>query len=130
VGWILSDRKKLWVTSCLTAEGGFYKFPLSPENLSPPRSLVHSGGCILSPASILSASPQGFSPFSSPNTRSGSPAPPSPPRHTHTPPVHFPSEIPPSLPTCGSILLSPKCLIFVGSLRNLFISSHCISAFL
>jgi hypothetical protein len=58
--------------------------PLIPESLLPPRSLVHSGGSpqapyfLWLPVSILSAGPQRFSPFPSPNTRSGSPLPPPP----------------------------------------------------
>ena len=51
--------------------------PMSLGSLSPPRSLVHSGG--IPPTSyflrllvyILSTGLQGFSPFPSPNTRSG-----------------------------------------------------------
>jgi hypothetical protein len=76
---------------CLPAGGGLYKFPipivghfikgpsLSPRNLSPPRSLVHSGGTppnsyfLRLYVSILSAGPRGFSPFPSPNTRSDEP---------------------------------------------------------
>jgi hypothetical protein len=61
---------------------------MTPGNLLPPRSLVHSGGVppnsyfLRLPVCILSAGPQGFSPFSSPNTRSGSPLPP-----PHCPPT-------------------------------------------
>jgi hypothetical protein len=55
------------------------------------------------PVSILSAGPQGFSPFPSSNTRSGSTLLP-----TYPPPVHFPSQVPPFLPTCDCFLLSPK----------------------
>jgi hypothetical protein len=50
-----------------------------------------------SPVSILSAGPQGFSPFPSPNPRSGSTLFPTPfPPSTHYPPspVHFPSQFP------------------------------------
>jgi hypothetical protein len=43
-------------------------------------------------ASILSAGPQGFSPFHLPNTRPGSPLSPIPPSL-----VHFPSQVPPTL---------------------------------
>jgi hypothetical protein len=39
------------------------------------------------PVSILLAGPQGFSPFLSSNTRSGSPL-------SHPTPVHFPSQVP------------------------------------
>jgi hypothetical protein len=46
---------------------------LSPESLLPPRSLVNSGGSFSFlqglPVSILSADPQGFSPFPPPNTK-------------------------------------------------------------
>jgi hypothetical protein len=89
------------------AGGRFYKFPLptvisfhlrslplSPESLPPPRSLVHSGLPPTSfplslPVSMLSAGPQGFSPFPSSNNKSDCPLPPIPP---HT----FPSSLPPS----------------------------------
>jgi hypothetical protein len=72
--------------------------PLIPESLSPPRSLVHSGG---SPPtsyflrlllSILSVGLQGFSLFPSPNTRWGFHLPPTPPS------VYFPSQVPLSFP--------------------------------
>ena len=53
------------------------------------------------PVSIFSAGPQGFSSFSSPNTRSGYHLPPSPP-------IHFLSQVLPSLPTCNCFLLPPK----------------------
>jgi hypothetical protein len=53
------------------------------------------------PVYILSAAPQGFSPFPSPNTTSGSSL--SPPYS-----IHFPSQVPPSLPTCDCFLLPPK----------------------
>ena len=55
------------------------------------------------PLSILSVGPQGFSPFPLPNTRSGFPFPLTPPY-----PVHFPSQVPPSFPTCDCFLLPPK----------------------
>jgi hypothetical protein len=64
---------------------------LSPESLSTPRSLVHSGGTPNSylpmlPVSILPAGPQVFSSFSSPSTSSGSPL----------LPTQFPSPLSPS----------------------------------
>jgi hypothetical protein len=52
------------------------------------------------PVSILSAGPQGFSPFPSPNSRSGSSLLPAP--QPLSPPV------PPLLPSCDSFLLPPK----------------------
>jgi hypothetical protein len=55
------------------------------------------------PVYILSAGPQGFSPFPSPNTKSGFPY---PLMFPHS--VHIPSQVPPSLPTCDCSLLSPK----------------------
>jgi hypothetical protein len=54
------------------------------------------------PVSFLSAGPQGFSPFHSPNTRWGSSLPPT------SLPMDFPFQIPPSIPTCDCILLTPK----------------------
>ena len=54
--------------------------PLSPESLSPPRSLVHSRGA--------DQPPRGFNPFPSPNTRSGPPSPP--------PSTFPPRSLPPS----------------------------------
>jgi hypothetical protein len=54
------------------------------------------------PVSILSAGPQVFSPFLSPNIRSGSNAPFSP--------VYFPSQVPPSLPP--SLPPSPFVIAF------------------
>jgi hypothetical protein len=53
--------------------------------------------------SIFCACPRGYSPFPSPNTRSDSPLP-----HTPANPVHFPSQVSPSLPTCDCLILSPK----------------------
>ena len=89
--------------SCLPAGGGLYKFPLycptfhlrshslSPESLSPPRSLVHYGDYLPRlPVAILSAGPQGFSPFPSHNTRSGSPL------ASHPHPFTVLSQAPPS----------------------------------
>jgi len=55
------------------------------------------------PVSILSAGPQGFNPFPSCITRSGSPLLPTP---SHQ--VHFPSQVPHLLSTCDCFLLSPK----------------------
>jgi hypothetical protein len=98
--------------------------PLSPDSLSPPMSLVHSGGYSQPPTSwgclfsILSASPQGFSPFPSPNKRSGSSLP--------SNPIHFPSWVPP-IPTCDCFLPSPKweCGTLLICLRCIFASiSH------
>ena len=54
---------------------------------------------------VLSASPQGFSPFPSPTTRSGSPLHPANPH-----PVHLLSQVPPSIPTWDFFLLSSKWL--------------------
>jgi hypothetical protein len=97
---------------------------LSPECPSPSKSLVHSGGgCPTSyflrlPFSILSAGPQGFSPFLSPNTRS---CPLLPPPFPFT---HFTSQVPPFLPICDCFLLSPKwdwgVLTWALSLVDLF----------
>ena len=56
------------------------------------------------PVSILSAGPQGFSPFPSPNTRSGSPFLPITPPPSHL--LSFPG--PSLLTTCDWFLLSPK----------------------
>jgi hypothetical protein len=77
---------------------------MNPGNLSPSRSLVHSGGVPPTsyfqrlPVYILSAGPWGFSPFLSPNNRSASPLP------TTTPnPVHFHSHVSLSLPTFFSL---------------------------
>jgi hypothetical protein len=72
---------------------------LSPECPSPSKSLVHSGGgCPTSyflrlPFSILSAGPQGFSPFLSPSTRAGSPLPPTPLSSTFPPRFFPPSSL-------------------------------------
>jgi hypothetical protein len=67
---------------------------LSPESLSPPMSLVHSGGSpptfyfLRLHVSILSTGPQGFQSL---------------------PSIPFPSQVPPSpLPHCGCFLLCPK----------------------
>ena len=104
---------------CLPVGGGLHKFspyclafhlrslPLSPESLSPPRSLVHSGGSPQPPTfqsclfPFFSAGPQGFSPFPLTNTRSGSPLP-------LLLPAPFPSYVPLSLTTCDCFLLPPK----------------------
>ena len=123
--------------TCPSTGDGFYEFPcptiehfiqgperdlhpLSPESLSPSRSLVHSGGSppnsyiwrMRLPASIPSAGPQDFSPFPLPNTRSGSPLFPTPsspnPIHFFLPgaslppsfPLFLPSSLSPSLQTC------------------------------
>ena len=73
------------------------------------------------PVSIISAGPQSFSPFPSPNTISGSPLPPNTSLST---PVHFPSQFPPSIHTCDCFLLSPKCdwgiLIWADQLVELY----------
>jgi hypothetical protein len=74
--------------------------PMSSGSLSPPRNLVHSRE--VPPTSyflrlliyILSAGPQSFSPFPSPNTRSDSTLPLTVPTHT----VHIPSQVPLSFP--------------------------------
>jgi hypothetical protein len=100
---------------------------LSPESLLPPRSLVHSGespqppiswGCLFP---FFSFGPQGFSPFSLPNTRSGSPLP-------HIPcPIHFPSLVPPTLSTCavptGNFLIGPSISHMIFG-RNAWAPGH------
>jgi hypothetical protein len=109
---------------CLSAGGGFYKFPLPTVRhfIKGPSLWVlgvsHLPGlwCLLRegvpptsfflglPVYILSAGPEGFSPFLLLNTRSGFPLPPliSPPH------VHFPYQVPSSLPTWDCFLLFPK----------------------
>ena len=87
------------MSSCLPAGCGHYKlplpavehlrsFPLSPGSLLSHRSLGGSSNLRFS-VYILSAGPQGFSPFSSPNTRSGYPLP-------FPPPTFPPRSLPPS----------------------------------
>ena len=100
--------------SCFPAGGGLYKFPLptgdsfnvppfeSWESLTsqvsgafwkvPPTSYL-----LRLPVSILSAGPQGFSPFSSPNTRSGSRLPLTSPPFSTCPPRSLHSRLPPPL---------------------------------
>jgi hypothetical protein len=79
--WLWYGNPLPHLMPCLPIGCGLYKFPLptikhfiplSPESLSPPRSLLYSGPtCYLLrlPISILSIGPQHFSPFPLPNTR-------------------------------------------------------------
>jgi hypothetical protein len=108
---------------CLPAGGGLYKFPFPTDSIWSEVLPFESWEYLTSqvscafwrvpqtsyfprlPASTLSAGPQGFSPFPSPNNRSGSPL---YPLHSCLPPIHFPSQVPPSLPTCNCFVLSPK----------------------
>ena len=82
---------------------------LIPDSLSPPRTLLHFRASPPTfffprlPVSILSAGPQGFSPFPSPHTRSVSPL----PWFPHIP-AHFPLQVPHFLPTWDCFLLPPK----------------------
>jgi hypothetical protein len=57
---------------------------------------------LMLPVYILSAGPQGFSNFSSPNTRTGSPLPPS---NAHIP-VHSPSQVPLTIPSSQLVIAS------------------------
>jgi hypothetical protein len=110
--------------SCLSAEVGFIGFLsllLSISSKVPPCETWESLSSQISsvvwvvppifyllrlPVYILSAGPQGFSCFSSPNNRSGSPT-----------PILFPFQVPPSLPTYDCFLLSPS-EIEVSSLEH------------
>jgi hypothetical protein len=77
------------------------------------------------PVSTLSTVPQGFSPFPSPNTKSGS-------LLLFPHPVHIPSLVPPSLPTCDRFLLSPKwdCGILTWALLKHFSKAYMCCPFL
>jgi hypothetical protein len=66
------------------------------------------------PASFLFAGLQGFSPFPSPNIRSGSPFPPSP--------IHFPSQVPPS--SLVNAFFSLPSGTEVSSLEHLHLVDH------
>ena len=75
---------KSWESLTSQLSGAFWRVP--------------STSCFLRlPVSILSAGPQGFCPFPSPNTRSGSPLLLTPPAPST---INFPSQVPLSLPTC------------------------------
>jgi hypothetical protein len=98
-------------TSSLSYCWAFYlrSLPLSPENLSPPRSLVHSGGSpnLLFPEFPFTIFLLAFRAQSISLTQYKIRFLLSPPP---VPPVHFPSQFSPSpsLPTCGCFLLLPK----------------------
>ena len=119
----MGQRFDCWMASpsftgypCLSAKDGLYKFPLptigrafhlkslllSSESFSPPRSLLHSGGClnILPPRAACFhyiCCPSGLQAFSLTNTRSSFPLP--------SYPVHFSSQVLPSLWPCDCFFL-------------------------
>jgi hypothetical protein len=106
---------------------------VSPGSLSPPSSLVHSGGrgCpttsyfLRLPVYILSAGPQGFSPFPSTNTRSGSPIPHTSP-HPPCPLSILGSSFPTSSLVIAFLSLSQVGLtIFVWTLQLFYLFGIC-----
>jgi hypothetical protein len=110
-------RLALYVSSPYCWAFHLRSLPLSPESLSPPRSLVHSQGSpptsyfLRLPAYILSAGPQGFSPFQSPCTGSDSPL------HLRPLPHHPSTFSPRSLPPF------PLVIDFFSHLNGVEVSS-------
>jgi hypothetical protein len=92
--------------------GAFHlrSLPLSPESLSPPRSLVHTED----PHSLLSSEVASFHSFCCPSGLQSFSLTqyqirfPYPYPHPHPLPVHFSFQVPPSLPTYDCFLLPPK----------------------